>query len=260
MYSPQAKHGVYIFKWSKKRIICDRDHKRHGKAEMFIIWPFIEKSVLASELKQRFSHDGNSTKRLDQMQEQGFVNYSGGYAKLRWMNGQRPELGGKASGSWQAHQMAARVSQIEELKTRVVTHGHTRAEKVGPGAVAKLTLWYIPFPLGARELKTLWETKEEVTGILSHVKLTDLRTWLLVLSLPWHGLPLVTQMVKNLPAMQESRVRSPDWDDSPEKERAIHSSILAWKISWTEEPGRLQSTGSQRVGHDWAINTTLTYW
>ena len=166
----------------------------------------------------------------------------------------------KSCGSWQAHQMAARVSQIEELKTSVVTHGHTRAEKMGPGAVAKLTLWYIPFPLGAWQLKTLWETKEEVTGIRNHVRLTDLRTWLLVLSLPWHGLPLVTQMVKNLPAMQESRVRSPDWDDSLEKERAIHSSILAWKISWTEEPGRLQSTGWQRVGHDWAINTTLTYW
>ena len=45
---------------------------------------------------------------------------------------------------------------------------------------------------------------------------------------------------------------------SPEKEMATHSSILAWRISWTEEPGRLQSTGSQRVGHDWATSLSLS--
>ena len=58
--------------------------------------------------------------------------------------------------------------------------------------------------------------------------------------------------VKNLPAMQEVQVRSLSQEDPLEKEMAAHSSILAWKIPWTEEPGRLQSTGSQRVGHDWA--------
>ena len=61
---------------------------------------------------------------------------------------------------------------------------------------------------------------------------------------------LVAQSVKNLPAVQETRVRSLDWEDPLEKEMATHSSILAWKISWTEEPGGLQSLGSQRVGHD----------
>ena len=61
---------------------------------------------------------------------------------------------------------------------------------------------------------------------------------------------LVAQLVKNLPAVQETRVRSLGWEDPLEKEMANHSSILAWKISWTEEPGRLQSMGSQRVGHD----------
>ena len=63
---------------------------------------------------------------------------------------------------------------------------------------------------------------------------------------------LVTQMakmVKNLPAMQETQVRSLGQEDPLEKEMATHSSILAWKIPWTEEPGRLQSMGSQRVGH-----------
>ena len=61
---------------------------------------------------------------------------------------------------------------------------------------------------------------------------------------------LVAQMVKNLPAMQETWVRSLDWEDPLEKEMAIHSSILPWRIPWTEEPGRLQSMGSQRVGHN----------
>ena len=57
-------------------------------------------------------------------------------------------------------------------------------------------------------------------------------------------------VVKNLPAMQEMWVISLDREDPLEKGMATHSSILAWKIPWTEEPGRLQSMGSQRVGHD----------
>ena len=61
---------------------------------------------------------------------------------------------------------------------------------------------------------------------------------------------LVAQMVKNLPAVQETWVRSLGWEDPLEKEMATHSSIIAWEISWTDEPGELQSMGSQRVGHD----------
>ena len=57
-------------------------------------------------------------------------------------------------------------------------------------------------------------------------------------------------MVKHLPTMCETGVQSLDWQDLLEKEMAAHSSILAWKTPWTEEPGRLQSMGSQRVGHD----------
>ena len=57
-------------------------------------------------------------------------------------------------------------------------------------------------------------------------------------------------MVKNLPAMQETQVRSPGREDPLEKGTATHSSILVWRIPWTEEPGGLQSLGSQRVGHD----------
>ena len=60
----------------------------------------------------------------------------------------------------------------------------------------------------------------------------------------------MAQVVKNLSAMQETWVRSMDGDDSVEKEMATHSTILAWRIPWTEEPGGLQSMGSQRVRHD----------
>ena len=60
---------------------------------------------------------------------------------------------------------------------------------------------------------------------------------------------LVAQLVKNLPAVQETRVQSLGWEDPLEKEMATHSSILAWKISWTEEPGGLQSMRSHSVGH-----------
>ena len=59
----------------------------------------------------------------------------------------------------------------------------------------------------------------------------------------------MVQMVKNLPAAQETQVQSLGWKDPLEKEMATHSSILAWRISWTEEPGGLQSMGLQRVGH-----------
>ena len=68
---------------------------------------------------------------------------------------------------------------------------------------------------------------------------------------------LVAQMVKRLPTMWETRVQSLGWEDLLEKEMATHSSTLAWKIPWTEEPGRLQSMGLQRVGHDWATSLSL---
>ena len=63
-----------------------------------------------------------------------------------------------------------------------------------------------------------------------------------------HGLP--RWLSHNLPAMQEIQVLSLEWEDPLEKEMVTHSSIFAWKIPWTEEPGGLQSMGSQRVRHD----------
>ena len=73
-----------------------------------------------------------------------------------------------------------------------------------------------------------------------------------------HRTSLVAQMVKRLPAMWETWVPSLGWEDLLEKEMATHSSTLAWTIPRTEEPGRLQSMGSQRVGHDWATSLSLS--
>ena len=67
----------------------------------------------------------------------------------------------------------------------------------------------------------------------------------------------MAQMVKRLPTMWKSHVQSLDREDLLEKEMATHSSILAWKIPWTEKPGRLQSMGSQRVGQDSATSLSL---
>ena len=71
------------------------------------------------------------------------------------------------------------------------------------------------------------------------------------------GASLVAQTIKHLPAMWETWVLSPGWEDTLEKEMATHSSTLAWKIPRMEEPGRLQSMGSQRVGHDWVTSLAL---
>ena len=68
------------------------------------------------------------------------------------------------------------------------------------------------------------------------------------------GASLIAQLVKNLPAMQETQVQSLDWEDALEKEMATHSRTLAWRIPRTQEPGGLQSTGSQRIGQNCVNN------
>ena len=67
-------------------------------------------------------------------------------------------------------------------------------------------------------------------------------------AMPWAS--LVAQTGKNLPAVQDTRLGFLGWEDPLEKGMATHSSILTWRIPWIEEPGELQSMGSQRVGHD----------
>ena len=66
----------------------------------------------------------------------------------------------------------------------------------------------------------------------------------------------MAQTVKDLPAVWETQVRSLDWENPLEKEIGTHSSILAWRIPWTEEPGKLQSMEFQRVGHNCMTNTS----
>ena len=70
----------------------------------------------------------------------------------------------------------------------------------------------------------------------------------------------MAQTVERLPAVQETGVRSLGREDPLEKEMATHSSTLAWKIQWTEEPGRPQPMGSQRVQHNWATSLTQAKW
>ena len=65
------------------------------------------------------------------------------------------------------------------------------------------------------------------------------------------------QVVKNLTTMQETQLPSLDWEDPLEKGMTTHSSILAWRIPWSEESGGLQSMGSQRIGHDLATNISI---
>ena len=78
----------------------------------------------------------------------------------------------------------------------------------------------------------------------------------IALSTSWAS--LVAQMVKNPPAVQETWVPSLDQEDPLEKGMATHSSTLAWRIPWAEDPGRLQSMGLQRVRHDWATELNRT--
>ena len=91
--------------------------------------------------------------------------------------------------------------------------------------------------------------------------ITSTIIWLTCWTLHYFRASLVAQLVKNLPAVQETWVQSLGWKDPLEKEMATHSSILAWKISWTEESCGLQFMGSRRVGRDWATNTyTILRW
>ena len=97
----------------------------------------------------------------------------------------------------------------------------------------------------ASEVRRLLDPMRAVTkNFLGHVSSNPIH----LCSPPWAS-PVV-QVIKHLPAVRETRVQSLGWKDPLEKEMATHSSTLAWKIPWTEEPGRLQCMGLQRIRHD----------
>ena len=88
------------------------------------------------------------------------------------------------------------------------------------------------------------------TSICSHfIKVLQPSNLLGLLPIPRLKNPPVAQRLKRLPPLRETRVQSLGWEDPLEKEMEIHSSILAWRIPWTQKPSRLQSMGLQRVGH-----------
>ena len=97
-----------------------------------------------------------------------------------------------------------------------------------------------------------WKCQLQIGTYQEHCQWLNNKAFALCLS--WDCTFLVAQMVKRLPTVWETWVQSLGREDTLEKEMATHSSTLAWKMPWTEECGRLQSMGSQRVGHDWATS------
>ena len=118
----------------------------------------------------------------------------------------------------------------------------------------KLSIFsFVSCAFGITSKKWLWNTKSQrFTPMLSYKSFIILAFTFDPIWGNFHI--LVAQTVKRLPTMWETWVQFLDWKDLLEKEMATHSSILAWKIPWMEEPGRLQSMGWQRVEHNWATS------
>ena len=100
-----------------------------------------------------------------------------------------------------------------------------------------------------------WDSPGKNTGVGCHFLLERKHYWYIMM----FGASLVAQTVKNLLAVWETWVQSLGQEDSLEKGMATHSSILAWRTPWTEEPGRLHSMGLQRIRHD-LVTDTFTLW
>ena len=113
----------------------------------------------------------------------------------------------------------------------------------------------------AVEMQSLGPPMHSISVCSVYQTLCDPRNFSLPAS-PVHGIfqGRIAQMVKHLPAMQETWVRSLSWEDPLEKEMVTHSSTLAWKIPWMEESGRLQYMGLERVGHNWATSLHILEW
>ena len=119
-----------------------------------------------------------------------------------------------------------------------------------------LLFWGSLVAQSLKNLPTMQETGDQSLGhedplekeMATHSNILAQRIF--ACNLPLQQASLVAQRLKRLPAMLETPVRSLGWEDPLEKAMAPHSSTIAWKIPWTEEPVKLQSMGSQRVGHD----------
>ena len=104
---------------------------------------------------------------------------------------------------------------------------------------------------GICECYLLWKKKKDFANVIQDSEVGRL-SWVIQVGLNCIWASLVAQMVKNPPAMWETWVWLLGWEDPLEKGMATHSSIFAWRIPWTEEPGGLHSIGWQRVRHDWS--------
>ena len=135
--------------------------------------------------------------------------------------------------------------------------GSGRSPADGNGNHSRILAWKIPWTEGPGGLQSmgLWRARHKWALTAHSTRITKIRicfrgdVFLGKCFLLMFWASLVAQLVKNPPAMQETCVQSLGWKDSLEKEMASHSSILAWKIPWTEGPGGLQSMESQRAGH-----------
>ena len=148
----------------------------------------------------------------------------------------------------------------------------TGSQRVGHDWATSLSFLFFHYGLKCFSMRgNMRQYKDEIFTVLptcwftsscsAHGKKTHERFPRVLFFIPGTWTSLVAQTVKCLSTMRKTWVRSLGREDPLEKEMAIHSSTLAWKIPWTEEPGRLQSMGSQRVRHDWVTELTdLTYW
>ena len=154
----------------------------------------------------------------------------------------------------------------ERTQSKDTQLDHKGKDRQFGGMHAWASLFFLPFMRGHKDLTvfpcpplphpptTHWPPAKEMQSRACNISAQEspLRDFMpkvdLVSSQRWAS--LVAQLVKNLPTMRETWVRSLGWEDPLEKGKATHSSILAWRIPWT-----IQSMGSQRVGHDWATST-----
>ena len=174
----------------------------------------------------------------------------------------------KSAAWWQAFMNTSH--NVEEAFILMKnTGGRWRAVATDFDTTWELCHWHRVYVLPSFEIKSaaahhsycLWRCTSVRTHVSSHWGLVGRRLGRSLERRHWSSPPWWLRQLKNLPSMQETWVWSLGWEDPLEKGMATHSSILAWRIPWAEEPSSLQSMGSQRDGHNWANNThTHTHW